>query len=62
MTDSLDVMGSCVDDGEQQHRVGKLPVHPDILIEWDELDLWPDETHDSSADGQQNKHTVHTQY
>jgi hypothetical protein len=54
-------MRSRVNDGEQQHRIGELPVHPDVFIKWDESDFGSDEPHNGSADGEQNKHPVHTQ-
>lgn len=51
-----------MDDGKQQHRVSNLSVHPDVLVEWKESDLGSDESHDSSADRQEDEHAIHTQY
>lgn len=50
-----------MDNTEEKHRVRKLPVHPDVLIERDEPDLWSDEAHDGPADGQQNEHAIDAQ-
>ncbi len=55
-------MSRSVEDGEQEHRVRELPVHPDVLIEGDEPDLGPEEAHDGSADWEQDEHPVHTQH
>ena len=54
-------MGGCVDNGEEKHSVCELTVHPDILVERNEPDLWPDEAHDGSADGKQDEHAIDAQ-
>lgn len=54
-------MGRGVDDGEQQHGVGELAVHPDVLVERDEADLGAEKAHDGSADGEQDEHAVDAQ-
>lgn len=46
---------------KQQHRVGELPVHPDVLVKRQKSDLWPNEAHDGSADRKQNEHAVDAQ-
>ena len=50
-----------MDDGKEQHRIGELPVHPDVFVERDEPDLGPDKPHDGSADREQDEHPVHAQ-
>ena len=54
----VDVMRRGVDDGEQQHRVGELSVHPEILVERDELDLGTNPSHDCPADRQEDEHAI----
>ncbi len=54
-------MGGGVDNGEQEHRICELPVHPNVLIERKEPDFGPDEAHNRSADGQQDEHAIDTQ-
>jgi hypothetical protein len=50
-----------VDDAEQQHRIGELSVHPDVLVERKKPDLGPDEAHDGPADRKQDEHAVNAQ-
>ncbi len=47
-----------VDDGEQQHRVRELSMHPEILVERDELDLGTNPSHDCPADRQEDEHAI----
>jgi transposase InsO family protein len=54
-------MGSGVEDAKEKQRIGKLSVHPDILVERDKPDLGPDPPHDGSADRKEDKHSIHTQ-
>lgn len=46
----LDVVGCRVADGEDQHRIGELSVHPDVLVKRQEPDLGPNPSHDGPAD------------
>lgn len=45
-------------DAEEEQRVGKLAVHPQILIKGQEAYLGSDPAHNGSADGEQDEHAV----
>jgi hypothetical protein len=57
----LDVMGSSVDDREQEHGVRRLPVEPLTLIEGQKGDLRPQNSDDITAHGQQDEASVECQ-
>lgn len=54
-------MRASMDYGKEEHRIGKLSVHPDVLVKRYKPDLRPNEPHDGSADGEQNEHAVDAQ-
>jgi hypothetical protein len=58
----LDIMGSGVNDTEEEHSVGKLSVEPDILIERDEPNLRAKKPHDRPAYWHQDEHSIESQY
>lgn len=51
-------MGRRVADGEEEHRVGKLSVQPDVLVEWEEPELWANPSHDGPAYREQDEHPI----
>lgn len=51
-----------MEDAEEEKRVGKLAMHPQILIEGEEADLGPNPAHNGSADGKQDEHAVDTEH
>ena len=54
----VDVVSGRVENGEEENGVGKLPVHPQVLVKGEKADLGPDPTHDSPGYGKQDEHTV----
>ena len=54
-------MSERVVEGEEGHGVGDLSVEPEVLVEREELDLWPQEPHEGSAYGEENPHAVKRQ-
>lgn len=54
-------MRCCVDNGEKHHGVGELSVHPEVLVEREEPDLWPNKPHNCPADREQDEHPVDAQ-
>jgi hypothetical protein len=59
--EEVDVVGCGVQDGEEEHRVCKLPMHPQVFIEWQESQLRSNDAHDGTTDGKKDEHTVYTQ-
>lgn len=55
-------MGSCVNNGEEQHSVGDLPVEPDGLVERQKPDLGSDPSQNVPAHRENDTHGVHTQH
>src|SRR5262245_6295350 len=56
--EEVDVVGGGVADGEEEHGVGELAMHPQVLVEGQEADLGPQPAHDGAADGEQDEHGV----
>jgi len=48
-------MGRNVDDREEQHGVSDLSMEPEILIQWQPLDLGTDPSHHGAAHGDQDE-------
>lgn len=55
-------MGRGVQDGEEQHGVGQLPMEPNVLVHGDPSDLGPNPSHDGAAYRQQDEHAVDAEY
>ena len=55
-------MGASVNNGEEQHGICQLSVHPDVLVEREESDRGADPFHNRPADGQQDEHAIDAQY
>lgn len=51
-------MGRGVQDAVKKKSVSELTVHPEIFVERDEANLRADPSHDCSADGEQDQHSV----
>ena len=58
----IDVVGGGVDAGKEKHRVGNLPVEPDVLIKRQPPYLGADPAHDGTADGEEDEGSVDAQH
>lgn len=58
---SLDVVSSNMADRKEQHGVGDLTMEPQVLIQGDKPELWPEPPHQRPTYWQQDKQCVERQ-